>query len=377
MTDPLPTSPDQMSSWLAEAPVFDGHNDLPDRLRSLDGGRLDLADPGRSLVGYTHTDLERLFAGGVGAQFWSVYVSADLPEDEAVTQTVRQIDLAHRMVARYPHKLVMATTAAQCAEARRSGRIASLLGAEGGHSIATSLDVLRSLHRLGVRYMTLTHNKSTSWARSCTDEDGPGLSDFGREVVREMNRLGMIVDLSHVAVATMHDALEVSSRPVIFSHSSARSLVDHPRNVPDEVLERLGRSGGVCQVTFVPAFISSTYKCWQEDVSQDMRARGLDPTDHWARDRFISLREAYHPKPAVTLEDAAKHVDHVRQVAGVDHVGLGGDFDGTDDLPLGLEDVSGYPQLLACLVDSYHWSRSDVAKLSWHNMMRVVAACCD
>lgn len=225
---------------LAGAPVFDGHNDLAWEIRRQVGGDLGAMDPGSSLRGRAHTDLDRLRAGGVGAQFWSVYAPSTLPEPEALTVTLEQIDLVVRMVQRHPDRLVLATTADGCTGAVASGRIAALLGAEGGHCIASSLSVLRTLHRLGVRYLTLTHNHSTAWADSATDQvRAGGLSDFGREVVAEMNRIGMIIDLSHVAVTTMHAALNATSKPVLFSHSSARALVDHPRNVPDEVLLRL------------------------------------------------------------------------------------------------------------------------------------------
>lgn len=361
---------------LAEAPVFDGHNDLPWALRRLSGGDLSAADPGSSLAGRTHTDLDRLAAGGVGAQFWSVYVPSTLPEPEAVATTLEQIDLVHRMVTRYSDRLAPAVTAADCVRAHDEGRIASLLGAEGGHSIASSLAVLRMLHTLGVRYLTLTHNHSTAWADSATDvERAGGLSAFGREVVAEMNRIGMIVDLSHVAVSTMHAALDVTSKPVLFSHSSARALVDHPRDVPDEVLGRLAGNGGVCQVTFVPAFISAAHKAWTDRVLEAMVAQGLDPQDFDARDRFSVEFAASDARPRTTVSDVADHVDHVREVAGIDHVGLGGDFDGVDVLPERLDDVSCYPYLIAEL-SRRGWTREDLTKLTWHNVLRVVGEVC-
>ncbi len=361
---------------LAEAPVFDGHNDLPWALRRLSGGDLSAADPGSSLAGRTHTDLDRLAAGGVGAQFWSVYVPSTLSEPEAVATTLEQIDLVHRMVSRYPDRLAPAVTAADCERAHEDGRIASLLGAEGGHSIASSLGVLRMLHTLGVRYLTLTHNNSTAWANSATDvERAGGLSAFGREIVAEMNRIGMIVDLSHVAVSTMHAALDVTSKPVLFSHSGARALVDHTRDVPDDVLNRLAGNGGVCQVTFVPAFISAPHKAWTDRMLEAMAAQGLDSQDFDARDRFAGEFAAYDARPHTTIADVADHVGHVRDVAGVDHVGLGGDYDGVDLLPDGLDDVSCYPNLIAEL-SRRGWSREDLTKLTWHNVLRVVGEVC-
>jgi len=361
---------------LAEAPVFDGHNDLPWALRRLSGGDLTAADPGSSLAGRTHTDLDRLAAGGVGAQFWSVYVPSTLPEAEAVVTTLEQIDLVHRMVTRYADRLAPAVTAADCVRAHEEGRIASLMGAEGGHSIASSLAVLRMLHTLGVRYLTLTHNNSTAWADSATDaERAGGLSAFGREVVAEMNRIGMIVDLSHVAVSTMHAALDVTSKPVLFSHSGARALVDHPRDVPDDVLSRLAGNGGVCQVTFVPAFISAANKAWTDRMVEAMVAQGLDPQDFEARDGFAVEFDASDARPRPTVADVADHVDHVREVAGVDHVGLGGDYDGVDILPEGLDDVSCYPHLIAEL-SRRGWTHDDLTKLTWHNVLRVVGDVC-
>jgi membrane dipeptidase len=363
---------------LSAAPVFDGHNDLPWALSKLEErGESDL-DPGASLLGRTHTDIDRLAAGGVGAQFWSVFVPSTLPEDEALGLTVRQSIRVHRMIEQNPGRLVLATTAAECTAAHQAGLLASLLGAEGGHSIACSLPALRALHCLGVRYMTLTHNDSTSWADSATGEPlAGGLTSFGREVVAEMNRIGMIVDLSHTAVSTMHAALEVAGRPVLFSHSSARALVDHPRNVPDDVLTEMAAGGGVCQVTFVPSFVSGACKAWVDDATAAMvAATGPESSnDYGARHRFFEAYERRHPRPRASVADVADHVDHVRQVAGVDHVGLGGDFDGVDALPEGLEDVSRYPRLIVELRQR-SWSPGDLAKLTWSNVLRVVGDAC-
>jgi membrane dipeptidase len=378
MTAPTETQLREARALLSTAPIFDGHNDLPWALYKLDGrGQTDIS-PRSSLVGRTHTDIARLVDGGVGAQFWSVYVPSRLPEDEALGLTVRQAVRVHRMVQSNSDHLALATTADECVAARKAGLVASLLGAEGGHSIACSLPALRALHCLGVRYMTLTHNDSTSWADSATGKPiAGGLSPFGREVVAEMNRIGMIVDLSHTAVSTMDAALEIATRPVLFSHSSARALVDHPRNVPDDVLLKMAASGGVCQVTFVPGFVSAKYKAWADEATAVMAAStdaGADD-DYEARARFFATYAHDHPRPRVTIADVADHVDHVREVAGVDHVGLGGDYDGVDVMPEGLEDVSCYARLVAELLRR-GWSAPDLAKLTWSNVLRVVRDCC-
>ncbi len=378
MIAPTESRLEDARALLTEAPIFDGHNDLPWALYKLEEtGNVDI-DPHSSLVGHTHTDTRRLVEGGVGAQFWSIYVPSTLPEDEALGLTVRQAVRVHRMVQGNPHRLVLAATAHDCVAAREAGLVASLLGAEGGHSIASSLPALRALHCLGVRYMTLTHNDSTNWADSATGEAiAGGLSSFGREVVAEMNRIGMIVDLSHAAVSTMNATLEVVTRPVLFSHSSARALVDHPRNVPDEVLSKMAVDGGVCQVTFVPAFVSSKYWAWADEAIAALASptdAGPDP-DFEARDHMLRAYARDHPRPIVTVADVADHVDHVREVAGVDHVGIGGDYDGVDVMPEGLEDVSRYPYLIAELLER-GWSRTDLGKLTWSNVLRVVRDCC-
>jgi membrane dipeptidase len=311
---------------LATAGVFDGHNDLPWALRQAGetpATPIDVAEP----LSFTHTDLPRLVAGGVGAQFWSVWVPAELDGDSAVRK--------------------------------------------GGHSIAGSLGVLRAMHALGVRYMTLTHNRNVSWADSATDEPAVGgLSDFGREVVAEMQRIGMLVDLSHVSAATMNNTLDVATAPVIFSHSSAWALTDHPRNVPDAVLERLAANGGVAMVTFVPTFVSAACREWELGAQAEAKRRGLDYRDLASR-KALADWAAAHPMPSATVGDVADHVDHVRAVAGIDHVGLGGDYDGTGELPAGLSDVSGYPTLFAELLDR-GWSEPDCEKLASGNALRVV-----
>lgn len=363
---------------LSRFPLVDGHNDLPWAIREQFGdggleGALDAAGIDQR-VPKLHTDIPRLVEGGVGGQFWSVYVPGTLAGGEAVRVTLEQVDLALRMIARHPQRFRLALTAADVDAAFRAGRIASLLGAEGGHSIGGSLGVLRLLYALGVRYLTLTHNHNVGWADSATDvPDVGGLSDFGREVVREMQRLGMLVDLSHVAVSTMNDALEVAEAPVIFSHSSAKEVCDSPRNVPDDVLRRLAANGGVCMVTFVPNFVSQDCADWVAGLKKEASRRGLDPRDLDALYSFKPEWEAAHPLPVATIGQVADHVEHVREVAGIGHVGLGGDFDGTSSVTAGLEDVSRYPALLAELVRR-GWLESDCEALAGGNILRVLRA---
>jgi len=342
-------STDRIAALLRDNAVMDGHNDLLWALREkvgYDFDRIDLNQSEVPLAEGLHTDLPRLRAGGVGAQFWSVFVPATLAGDAAVTATLEQVDAGHAMIERYADQLAPATSVADVERAWQGGRIASLMGAEGGHQINESLATLRMLHRLGVRYLTLTHNDNVPWADSATDEPVlGGLSAFGREVVAEMNRIGMLVDLSHVSADVMRQALDVSSVPVVFSHSSARAVTDHPRNVPDDVLTRLADNGGVCMVTFVPYFVNQKVRDWE-----------LDPSG---------------PRPTATLEDVVAHVEHVREVAGVAHVGLGGDYDGVDHLPEGLEDVAAYPRLLAALAER-GWSDRDLAGLTCRNVLRAM-----
>ncbi len=339
---------------LAATPVIDGHNDYPWEVRQkagLDLAKLDLRQPQPSIM----TDFTRLKSGGVGAQFWSVYVpSPPKGTDPAasVTQTLEQIDIVHRMVARYPDALALALTADDIERSRKQGRIASLIGMEGGHSINSSLATLRMLHRLGARYLTLTHGLNTPWADSATDTPlSDGLSPFGEDVLREMNRLGMLVDLSHTSPATMADALRVVTAPVIFSHSSARALTDVPRNVPDEILRQLPKNGGLVMVTFVPQFVSREVAAWNARPEAERTG----------------------PAPRATLAQVADHVDHIRKTAGIDHVGLGGDFDGITTVVQGLEDVSTYPHLVAELLRR-GWTDADIGKLTWHNLLRVMRA---
>ncbi|WP_206507431.1 dipeptidase [Streptomyces chrestomyceticus] len=358
---------------LAEHPVVDGHNDLPWALREQVRYDLDRRDIAADQTGHLHTDIPRLRAGGVGAQFWSVYVRTDYTGDQAVSATLEQIDVVRRMAARYPGDLRLAYTADDMEAARADGRIASLMGAEGGHSINNSLATLRALYELGVRYMTLTHNDNIDWADSATDEPrAHGLTAFGREVVREMNRLGMLVDLSHVSADTMRDALDTSVAPVVFSHSSARAVCDHPRNIPDDVLERLPANGGVAMATFVPKFILPEAVDWTLRADENMRAHGFHHLDTTAEGMAVHRAfEAGNPRPLATAATVADHLDHMREVAGVDHIGIGGDFDGTAFTPADLADVSGYPNLVAELLDR-KWSTADLAKLTWQNAVRTL-----
>lgn len=362
---------------LETTPLVDGHNDLPWALRQLpgadssrsDGFGIDLTQPQPQL----HTDLGRLRAGGVGVQFWSVFVPCQLTGDAAVTAVVQQAELVHTLANQYPEHLRIVSTAAEARAAFADGRIASMLGAEGGHCINSSLGVLRALYRLGVRYLTLTHNENVPWADSATDEPAVGgLTEFGREVVAEMNRLGMLVDLSHVAATTMRDALDSSRAPVIFSHSSCRAVTDHPRNVPDDVLSRLAGNGGVCMVTFVPTFVSDSLVEWGEGVREAMVASGADPRDPEEWQRFQATWTG-PPAPPVGIAEVVAHVEHAREVAGIDHIGLGGDYDGVGSLPAGLEDVGCYPALFAALLER-GWSARDCAKLAGENVLRALAA---
>ncbi|MFJ9089731.1 dipeptidase [Streptomyces sp. NPDC102384] len=368
-----PTRIEEARSLLAEFPVVDGHNDLPWALREQVTYDIDARDIATDQSAHLHTDLGRLKAGGVGAQFWSVYVRTDLSGDAAVSATLEQIDCVDQLIARYAGELREARTAADMEAARAEGRIASLKGAEGGHSINNSLATLRALYALGVRYMTLTHNDNIAWADSATDAPGVGgLSAFGREVVREMNREGMLVDLSHVAATTMRAALDVSEAPVIFSHSSSRAVCDHPRNIPDDVLERLSGNGGVAMATFVPKFVLQAAVDWTAAADDNLRSHGFHHLD--TSPEAMKLHRAFEearPRPIATVSTVADHLDHMREAAGVDHIGIGGDYDGTAFTPDGLDDVSGYPNLIAELADR-GWSHDDLSKLTWRNAVRVL-----
>ncbi|MGA0544463.1 dipeptidase [Brevundimonas sp. VNH65] len=361
---------------LDRTPLIDGHNDLPWALRQNfrnDPHALDLTT--NQSANRLHTDIPRLRAGGVGAQFWSVYVPASMTPLEAARATFEQIDTVKRLVAAHPDVFELATTADDIARIHRAGKIASLIGMEGGYSIADSLGLLREFHDAGARYMTLTHSTTTTWADSATDAPKwGGLSPFGEQVVKEMNRLGMMVDLSHVSEETMLDALRVSDAPVIFSHSSARAVTDHPRDVPDSVLRLMAEDGGVVMVTFVPAFVSEKVRQWGANrAGEEARLRSLNPGAPQAVTEGLRAWVQANPQPTASIADVADHVDHVRRIAGIDHVGLGGDFDGVGSLPVGLEGVDAYPALLAELARR-GWSDADLRKLAGENMLRVMRA---
>lgn len=357
---------------LDQVPVFDGHNDLPSELLSRAG-----SDPARYDLNARQdtfmTDISRMRAGRVGAQFWSAYISNDsIPTGASMREALRQIDMVHRMVRQYPQHFELARTAADIERIQKQGKIASLIGVEGGHAIESSLSALRMLYELGARYMTLTHNTTLPWADAAADMNrSRGLSQFGEDVVREMNRLGMLVDLSHTSPETMRDAIRVSAAPVIFSHSSARAIVDHPRNVPDDVLRSLPKNGGVVQVTFVPDFDSRAAFAWaqQRDSLFESLRNELDDQSEMRR-RFMAWAQA-NPQPNANVSDVADHIDHVRKVAGIDHVGIGSDYDGIARAPEGLEDVSTFPVLFAELLRR-GYSEADLKKISGQNMMRVM-----
>jgi membrane dipeptidase len=363
---------DRVRTVMRSAPLFDGHNDLPWAMREAaryDFSKIDIRLPQPAL----QTDIARLRAGMVGAQFWSVYVPSSLAGRGAVTATLEQIAAVHEMVRRYPDVFEIAGTADDVERIFKAGRVASMMGLEGGHSIDSSLAALRMMYRLGARYMTLTHSRNTPWADAATDTPASGgLSPFGRTVVAEMNWVGMLVDLSHVSPATMKDALRVSEAPVIFSHSSARALCDHPRNVPDEVLKLLPANGGIVMVTFVPEFLSPEVAAWSRRADAEReRLRAAAPDDTAALRQGIRAWRAANPGPRATLALAADHIDHVRRAAGIDHVGIGSDFDGIDSTPVGLEDVSKYPDLIAELFRR-GYSDDDVRKILGLNVLRVL-----
>jgi membrane dipeptidase len=346
---------------LRDAPLIDGHNDLAYALREKVGlrtSRVDLHEPQPDL----NTDIPRLRLGAVGGQFWSVWVPAALPESEAVRESLEQMDVVHGFIQRYPDTFALATTADEVEAAFGSGRVASLLGLEGGSMIGSSLPALRNAYARGVRYMTLTHWRTTRWADAATDAPRHGgLTAFGREVVREMNRLGMLVDLSHVSPETMARALDVSQAPVIFSHSGALAVCDHPRNVPDEILHRVPDNGGVVMAVFLSGFVSQALRDHLRDVPT------ADADEPLARERWL----AEHPGPSATLAEVADHIDHLRDIAGIDHVGIGSDFDGGEPLPVGLGDVSRFPALLGELLRR-GYSDDDVRKVAGGNVLRAL-----
>lgn len=356
---------------LSEVPLIDGHNDLPWELRtnfhsSFDS--LDIARPQSAVM----TDIPRLRQGRVGAQFWSTYTPSNI--DRPARAGMEQVDVVHRMVERYPDVFEWASTADDIVRIHRAGKIASMAGLEGGHMIENSLGLLRAFYREGVRYMTLTHSLNTDWADAATDTlVHGGLTAFGEEVVREMNRLGMLVDLSHVSDSTMWDVLAVTAAPVIFSHSSSRHFAPHPRNVPDDVMRAVARNGGVIMVNFVPEFIWRPTYDWslvRDSVLGTLRARGPDSA---AGREALRAWDRAHPMPRPPLGVVADHFEHLRQVAGVDHLGLGSDFDGITGTPIGLEDVSTFPALLAELLRR-GWREDDVKKVAGLNVLRVMRA---
>lgn len=371
--EPLPEDPVERAKALhAKVPLIDGHNDLPWQIRrkaNRDVWSIDLDRPQPDF----HTDIPRLREGMLGGQFWSVYVPVSMQGKEATRATLEQIDIVYQMIARYPDTFQLATTADEVEAAFAAGRIASMIGIEGGHSIDSSLGALRMFYRLGVRYMTLTHGRNIPWADSATDTVGvDGLSEFGKEVIREMNRLGMLADLSHVSEAAMRDVLAVSEAPVIFSHSSAFAVCNHVRNVPDDVLVQLAENGGVIMVTFVPGYISEETRLHgvSRNEERDRLAAIPGSTDESVAEGIAAWNEA-NPTPPATLAQLADHIDHIRQTIGIDHIGIGGDFDGISTVIVGLEDVSTYPDLTAELIRR-GYSDEDIMKILGGNVLRVM-----
>lgn len=389
--DARAASPDinsRVARVLDATPLIDGHNDLPWGIREITHNNSSAIDLQKdtsnipTLPGWPNltTDIPRLRKGMVGAQFWSVYVPVGVKGFEVVQTTMEQIDLVKGMAARYPADLEMAYSAADIRRIHREHKIASLIGIEGGHQINDSLAVLRQMYSLGARYMTLTHSRNTEWADSATDTpEHHGLTPFGEDVVREMNRIGMLVDLSHVSPDVMRQALKIASAPVMYSHSSARALVDHPRNVPDDILRLVAANGGIVMVNFNPGYVSDAHLHWDADLAAEQARYDTPPfaglyigQPERAKAALDAWQQA-HPRPVVNLATVADHIEHIRQVAGVDHVGLGSDFDGIPDLPAGLEGVEHFPALLAELMRR-GWSDADVAKVAGENLLRVLKA---
>lgn len=358
---------------LKTTPLMDAHNDLPWAMREyaaapLDVEAYDISKPTKGM-----TDIARMRKGGMGGQFWSVYIPGEIRDSGYARVQLEQIDIARRVIERYPKDLQFARTAAEVRAAHKAGRIGSLLGMEGGHAIENSLGALRAYYALGARYMTLTHNVTLDWADAALDKPvHGGLTPFGKEVVREMNRLGMLVDLSHVSPGVMSHALDVTEAPVLFSHSAARALTDVARNVPDSILARLPKNGGVVMVTFVPGFTSQAVVNFaaQERAVRDSIAKAL-PGNKAAQDKALDAWRAAHPAPRSTIKDVADHMDHIKQVAGAAHVGMGGDFDGITEVVEGLEDVSTYPALLAELVKR-GWTDTEIRGVAGENVLRVL-----
>jgi membrane dipeptidase len=373
---PTPRELARVERVLARTPLIDGHNDLPWAIRenfASDLGRVDLRADTRTLASPLHTDIPRLRQGRLGAQFWSVYVSAELRGLENTQAVLEQIDLTRRMIARYSDTFEMAGSAADIVRIHRAGRIASMFGIEGGEAINSNLALLREFRAAGVLYMTLTHSKNNAWVDSATDAPAHGgLSAFGEQVIGEMNRIGMLVDLSHVSAEAMRDVLAIARAPVIFSHSSAFALVPHPRNVPDDVLALVARNGGVVMVNFNGPFVSEEMRQWSALRSgEEERGKRLHPGDAAAAAAALAAWEAANPRPHATIAQLADHVDHIARVAGVDHVGIGSDYDGVSYLPDGMEGVEAYPRLFVELARR-GWSDADLAKLAGGNLLRAL-----
>jgi membrane dipeptidase len=366
------TGRDRIAELLRAAPLIDGHNDLLWALRNAREKGDDEPDVGEPSPAF-HTDLPRLEEGGVRGQFWSVYVPSDLPVDQAVIQTMEQVDAFLQLLRNHPERLELARTADDVERIAAQGKVASMIGVEGGHSLGGSLGTLRVLAELGARYLTLTHNDDTAWADSATGlHSNGGLTTFGEEVVRELNRLGVLVDLSHVCDDTMRQAIEVSLSPVIFSHSNARVLCDVPRNVPDDVIESVGRNGGVIMATFVPWFLTPEgARANDAEWEEIRRLKAEHPDDADAVRAAVEEMEKSQPTPPSSVSDVADHIDHIRKLAGIDHIGVGSDFDGLEGMPDGLEDVSKYPALFAELADR-GYSHEDLTKVAGRNVLRLI-----
>lgn len=376
----LAATPEQIArAALKASPVVDGHNDVPEQVRERFDNDLskfnfnDTTGTGTATNIPMHTDLARLKKGMVGGQFWSVWVPASMSDTQAVHAVTEQIDTVHRLIAAYPDRLSLALTAADIEAGYKSGKIASLIGMEGGYSIGSSMGVLRQMYRAGARYMTLTHSKTSNWADSGTDAPKfDGLSPFGVEVVKEMNRLGMLVDLSHVSEATMMDALDTSKAPVIFSHSGARAINGHGRNVPDSVLARLPKNGGVVMVVLLPGYVSEETRLWSaQRTGEETRLTQLTSYAPATVKAQMADWDKANPKPAATIAQVADHIDHIRKVAGIDHIGIGGDYDGMDSAPVGMEDVSGYPALFVELARR-GYTQADLEKIASRNIIRAL-----
>ncbi|WP_188063449.1 dipeptidase [Sphingobium sp. KCTC 72723] len=381
---PVHAAPDAYGARIARVlkatPLIDGHNDWPEALAEKAKDKRWTMELTRLDPATYHTDIARLRAGGVGGQYWSVWVSADLPQVQQVKDTLDQIGMVHALAERYPRDFAMVTTAAEMRAAHKAGRIGSLIGVEGGGQIDGSMAVLRAYRGLGAAYLTLTHSRTIDWADSATDNPRhDGLTPFGEDVVRELNRLGMLVDLSHVSEATMLDALRVTKAPVIFSHSNARALCDTPRNVSDAVLQQVAANGGVVMVNFAAQYVSEARRVWGADRSAEIARYNAPPFgglyigDPAGAAKALAAWEVAHPEPVATIAQVADHIDHIVKLAGHDHVGIGSDFDGVGDLPAGLSGVETYPALLVELMRR-GWSDANVAKLVGGNMLRVMAA---